>query len=207
MAPKIKSHSTVLEPFLARLQRLEATRTKLESLFLRAEVSRRDIEHTYGALFLSAVTAFEGMLEVLFMKLLTRKLKHPRAIRALVDFESDVIARRVVFGGRSYVDWLPYDHTTGRAKLFFASGRPFTHLEKPEKKSVEAWCAIRNALAHQSQFAQRRFQELIVAPRTLLPREKRPNSFLRSLHSTAPNVTQYEQIVGEMASAAKKIIR
>jgi hypothetical protein len=205
--PRIRSHSTVIEPLLARLQRLEATRIKLESLLLKDKVSRRDIEHIYGALFLSAVTAFEGMLEVLFMKLLTRRLKHPRRIRALVEFESDIIARRVVFGGRSYVDWLPYEQTTGRAKLFFASGRPFTHLEKPEKKSVEAWCAIRNALAHQSRFAQRRFHELIVAPRTLLPREKRPSSFLRSLHSTAPSVTQYEQIVGEMVSVAKKITR
>ena len=205
--PKPNKHSTVCNSFLVRLKRFELTRVKLESLYARRRVSRRDLEHTYGALFLAAITSFEGMLEILFLKLLCKKFAHPKKIRALVEFDSDSTARRIVFGGRNYVDWLPYEQTIGRARLFFASGRPFTYLEKQDRKAIEIWCVTRNALAHQSHFAQRRFYELVIEPRTLLPNEKRPTAFLRSLHSTAPDVTQYEQLAGEMISVAKKLVR
>jgi hypothetical protein len=204
--PKKKPASSAAKALIARLQQLEHTRSKMEHLFSDSRIAKRDLEHAYGAIFLAAFSAFEGMIEDLFLKLLAARISPPKGTRPLIRFRSDLVARNVVFGGRNYVDWFPYDRTTDRAKLFFASGRPFSNLDKNDSKVIEGLCIIRNALAHKSHHARHRFDDEVIAGKPLLPKERTPAGYLRSLHSIGPNVTRYEQLVQEITELAQRLV-
>ena len=179
----------------------------MERLYSESLVAKRDVEHIYGAIFLGAYASFEGMLEDLFLKLLTARVRLPRSVRSKVIFRSDLAARGVVFGERKYVDWVPYDRTTKRAESLFYGGRPFSKLDANEKNLIKAVCIIRNAIAHQSGHARKQFDKEVVSNLTLAPRERTPTGFLRSLHSSAPNVTRYEQLIGDLISIARNLAR
>lgn len=177
----------------------------MERLYANSMVARRDVEHIYGAIFLAAYASFEGLLEDLFLKLLTGRVKMPHSIRCKAVFRSDTAARGVVFGDRKYLDWVPYDRTIKRAESHFYGGRPFTRLDDNEKRLVGQVCIIRNAIAHQSRHARTKFDREVVANFILAPRERTPTAFLRSLNSTAPDVTRYEQLIAELTSIARSL--
>jgi hypothetical protein len=179
----------------------------MERLRAQAMVANRDVEHIYGAIFLGAYALFEGMLEDLFLKLLTARLKPPGSVRSKVTFRSDMTARGVVFGERKYVDWVPYDKTLKRAEFLFYGGRPFTKLNSGEKDLIKVVCTVRNAIAHQGGHARKRFDNEVVSKLTLAPRERTPTGFLRSLHSSTPDVTRYEQLIGELTSIARNLAK
>lgn len=180
----------------------------MEDLHGRYQVSRHALHQAYGAVFMSAITSLEGMIEELFLKLLLRRVASPRGIHPRVTFQSDRIARDIVLGGRNYVDWLPYEERTiKRAKAFFAGGRPFTQLTKVERDFLRSVYYIRNAIAHQSRHAKRVFEDEVIGNTPLLPQERTPTGFLRSIHSTQPTVTRYEQIANELATLSHKLCR
>src|SRR5258707_3362966 len=108
----------------------------MEHLYSQSRIAKRDVEHIYGAIFLAAYASFEGMLEDLFLKLLSARVRPQSSVRSKAAFRSDLATREVVFGGRKYVDWVPYDWTTKRAWIFFSGRRPFTKLDANEKGLV-----------------------------------------------------------------------
>lgn len=191
---------------MRRFLTLERTRAKMEILYRQSKVARRDVEHIYGAVFLTAFASFEGMIEELFLRMLARRVSIPAKVRPKTTFRSSGVARDIVFGGRHYVDWVPYERTTERAELFFSGGRPFSNLDQNERRIIHAACIVRNAIAHQGRHARQQFNAHIVSRYTLAPRERTPAGFLRSLHSSAPNITRYEELVSELAVLARKLV-
>ena len=196
----------MVSAFIGRLRGLEHTRANMENLFRSSLIPKRDVEHLYGAIFLAVYAAFEAMVEDLFLKLLTRRVSGPRSVRSKAEFGSYSVARAIAFGGRPYVDWVPYDNTLKRAELHFYGARPFSKLSQHEKGVIKDVCTIRNAVAHQSGYARKVFDRHIIARLTLAPRERTPTAFLRSLHSSAPDVTRYEELVSELISIARNLV-
>lgn len=177
----------------------------MERLYARSLVAKRNVEHIYGALFIGAFASFEGMLEDLFLKLLTGRVRVPRSVRSKVTFRSDIVARGIVFGDHKYLDWTPYDRTLKRAERLFYGGRPFSKLDPNEIGRIKMLCAIRNAVAHQSAHARKQFDKEVISNLILTPRERTPTGFLRSLHSSTPDVTRYEQLIGDLTSIARNL--
>lgn len=201
------SKTTVLsDKFISRAHELESTRAKIEILFSNGNVDIVDVEQVYAGLFLDIFTEFESLIEELFLGLLVGKLYSPtQAIARKVKFTPSIMGRTVVFGGKDYLSWLPYDnHTVERAKIFFDNGHPFNLLNNSQKDNLKNYHTIRNAIAHKSDFAHKKFQRFI-SPLTLLPREKTPIGYLRSKPSAASNQTQYEIVVIELEVMANRI--
>jgi hypothetical protein len=103
----------------------------------------------------------------------------------------------MLWSGRSQVRrWLPYErHTEARALAFFASGRPFTALRKPDVRVFERLGILRNAIAHESSHATRRFRATFVDGRALPVDQQNPAGYLRGRHSSG--VTRFENTVNE----------
>ena len=174
-------------------------------LVTRALVSQRDVELFYEGLLLKTVTSFEALLEELFLSLLTGSVEPVKRVHPRVTFRSAAVARSVVLGGRAYVNWLPYYFTENRAKAFFRGGQPFTSLDKADKRSLEDLQTIRNAVAHQSLAAKDKFKREILAAVPLLPRERSPSGFLRSVFRTNPPQTRYEEIAANSSMISRKL--
>lgn len=198
--------SNLAVAFIGHLKYLEKTRAKIEALAARGAVVRRDAEQVHVGLYLDAITSFEHLIEDLFIGLLVGRIRcASQVIAPRVSFQSDRVARDIVFGGRNYVDWFPYGNAEQKARAFFRKGLPFTGLDRTDKTQLEQLLIVRNAIAHKSDHSKRMFEDKVLSSLTLMPRERTPAGFLRSVFRIAPTQTRYEDLVATMAAVASKL--
>lgn len=192
-----KPINKLAKEFIVKSNNLESTRRKIEEIYLNGKLSVADVEQVYTGLFLDIFTEFEALIEDLFIGLLTGKLyitssKNPRKLK-IVPASSTL---DVLLNGKRYLDWMPYkDYTKARADRFFTNGQPFSKLKEEQIKSLQDYHTIRNALAHKSKSARKKF-ERIIQNLTLLPNERTPAGYLMS--KPQGTETQYQIAVAEL---------
>ena len=201
-----KSSSDILETFQRKVKALEQIRKKQERLFSSGQIGRRDIEEVYAEIFLNAVASFEGLIEELFIGLLPGKVTSMHQnVNVRIKIKSERLARDVVLRGRKFFNWLPYENTKKIAKIFFTGGRPLILITDAGETHIDKCLTIRHAIAHKSRHAASKFKQEVLAGLSLMPRDKRPKSFLRAQFSANPPTIYYEQLVGELFKIASKL--
>ena len=197
--------TSLSDRYTARLRSFDRARKKLEFMLVAKHLHRHDLNVFYEGIFLRTVTTFEGLIEDLFVGLLAGGIVPGSQVHPRVSFRSHAVARDVMLGGRTYVDWLPYHFTEKRAEAFFRAGYPFCNLNKDDKKEIDRIILIRNAVAHQSRSARGRFEDEVTGTAPLLPIERTPAGYLRSVFRVAPEQTRYEEIASTCAMLARKL--
>lgn len=175
---------------------------RIESVCSEGRITQLDAEQAYRGAFLSFHSHIENTLEYLFIGLIRGRVSHRlTSVRPLISVQSDSVATRVVFSGRRYADWLPYNrHTFDRSKTFFAAGKPFTLLDKGDRRVLDELTVLRNALAHESSQAMRLFREQFTDGKALPPDQRRPAGYLRGFHAVGQ--TRFDFLT---AQAAQKL--
>jgi len=186
-----------------RLRALESTRGKLETLHTRQMIARRDLERVYDGLYISAVTSFEDFFEARFYQVMLQPAARRPEVVPRTEFKSSAVLREFVLGGRNFVNWLPFERTEQRAKVYLRGGMPFTVVDAGDKRRMKNWMIVRNAIAHTSREAKRRFEREILAGVPLPPRERTPAGYLRS--QPRPSASRFQTIVLEMLGIAAKL--
>jgi hypothetical protein len=186
-----------------RLRGLGRTRTRLEGLHNKRIIPRRDLERVYEGLYISAVTSFEDFFEALFFELMLKSEARGSRIMPRAQFKSASVLRDFVLGGRKYVNWLPFSWTEKRAHVYLRGGEPFVQLNAFDKRHMNDWMIIRNAIAHTGREARRRFTRDVLAGIPLPPRERTPAGYLRS--ELRPGTTRFENITSEMLVVGAKL--
>ncbi|QMW64917.1 hypothetical protein H4N58_11795 [Mumia sp. ZJ1417] len=134
----------------------------------RANRRRRLNRFALGALYESALLSLTKSLET-FLEEYFLLLLHSPAARVEVGGYAAIVTlsnREAVdqmFGlEENYLDWLPFGRTVARAEQFFPSGSPFHRLERAsqEKRLLKVNYAMRNAVAHNSGTAVKKFLDL-----------------------------------------------
>lgn len=192
--------------FAAKLAKLESTRVKVENLLPLGHLSDTDIEVVYAGLFLDAFTEFESLIESLFIGLFDGSLKSKgQPVTRLLRVSPKGAARTVVFGGKSYIDWLPVeDKTIPHAKRFLLDGKPFSLLSQSEKLELKNAHLLRNAIAHKSDAATQGFLRSI-SQQSLLPHEKSPAGYLRTNPQGIFGLTRFSITMQSLDAIAKKV--
>lgn len=189
-----------------RFVRLDRTRARAEGLFAQGKLSRFDIEHIYSGIYVEAFVSFERFLEDLFLGYVGGKVIPPKkTVKARMVFPTTAVAAEVVFAGQRYIDWLPYRKTTDRAQIYLRDGKPFSTLTKAQEKMLEVLHQMRNALAHRSDHSLDVFTRLVVGSTPLLPHERRPAGFLRSVLVVSSKETRLQNYLFEMLSLARDL--
>lgn len=172
-----------------RIARLDHTRRRMERLFSKRRVTLTDISSVYEALFLKAVTLLESFLEELFFAVLHGKcsLGSHRARPCVHAPTRKKQMTTIIFGRDKYLDWIPYQKTLDRAKLYLVKGRPFSNLPDQLKSDIKQISLIRHAIAHRSAHSQSEFRNTLIGNAPLRAREKTPSGFLRSRITSANN--------------------
>jgi hypothetical protein len=204
--PRRPSH--LAKAFSAKLILLEQTRAKVENLLPQGHLNHVDVEAVYAGLFIDAFTEFEAMVEDLCLGLFDGTLKSitQPAVR-LFRVTPSSFSRSVVFDGDNYVDWLPVeDKAIPRAKRFLDGGVPFSNLTATEKQDLKNAHLLRNALAHKSDAATQRFLASI-NQLALLPHEKTPTGYLRTLPYGPGGLTQLTIKMNVLNSVAQKLCK
>jgi len=188
-----RSCKVVADDVASRARGLDLFVKRMERLRSEGKLSTSDVERAYAGCFLKFHAFSERAIEKLFLGLLTGRLaSSDRSVRSLVAVKSDAVAHAVVTGERAYVDWLPYNRfTLGRAKAFFASGKPFTDMNKTDIDAFEEASMIRNALGHQRSSAIRKFREKFIKGRSISPSQVRPSAYLRGSHTLGQTRMNY----------------
>lgn len=184
---------------------LTAYVARVEALAGRGALGVRDVDRAYGGAFIIFHSNVEESLEDLFYGLLGGKLRVRRSrIQPLVTFRSGAVARRVVRGDRSYVDWLPYnERLKTRAAAYFGPGDPFSGLAAPHVRPLTTATIVRNALAHDSDEAVLRFRRQLIDGRAIPPPEQRPARYLRGFH--AVGVTRFVNLIAECVNTIRVV--
>jgi hypothetical protein len=122
-----------------------------------------------------------------------------------MSFPTTAVADEVVFAGQRYIDWVPYFKTTDRAKIYFKDGKPFSTLTKFQDTMLTELHQVRNALAHRSDHSLDVFTRKVVGSTPLLPHERKPAGFLRSVLVVNPRQTRLQNYLFEMLSIARDL--
>jgi hypothetical protein len=192
--------------FAAKCAALEGTRIKVESLLDSQFLERPDVEAVYAGLFIDAFTEFESLIERLCLGLFDGSLRSAvQPATPLLRVKPASQSRAVLFDGDNYVDWLPLeDRAIPRAKRFLSQGGPFVNLSSAERGTLKNAHLLRNALAHKSDAATRKFL-LSINQQALLPHEKTPSGYLRTIPQGGRGPTQFSLILGSLGLVAKKL--
>jgi hypothetical protein len=190
----------------SRYVRLDRTRSRVDALFACGKLVRFDIEQVYSGIYVEAFVSFERFVEDLFLGYVSGRVTMPTLnVKARMSFPSSAIAEEVVFGGKDYIDWIPYERTTERAGIFFKDGKPFSTLTKTQKEMLKELHRVRNALAHRSDHSVSVFTRLVLGTMSLSPHERKPAGFLRSVFRVSPKQTRLENYLFEMLTIAKEL--
>lgn len=148
-----------------------------------------DKNQVFAGAYVSYIAFFEAQIETLFVGLLTGKYAHPNGgVQPILNMPNAKVAKAMITGGRNYVDWLPYNlNTMKRAPVFLLDGRPFTDLANAHRKRLDNASVLRNALAHQSDHAIKRFEAEFVVGKVLPITQRKPPGYLRGAHSLTRN--------------------
>ena len=197
---------TAYSKLAQKFKSMNFTRKRCEYLFRQSTIVQRDVNYIYSGLFIGLITSFELFLEEYFIGLLcgiyTTQNVHP-----IVIYPNKISCKNVLTGGKKYIDWLPYNTTITRAKIFFKNGKdPFSKISDHYKEILNDAYKIRNCLAHNSDHANSVFQnKVLIKHRYITKDEKKPIGFLRGNHSSSPPTTRYEFFTRSILGAGKDI--
>jgi hypothetical protein len=199
--------ATVLaDNFISHLNYIELTRSRMEDLYSKNIIVRRDIEHIYSGMYLEAFGSFESFIERLFVNLMLGRYRTVSQ-RTIPRFKinSEMMASEIIMQHKKYVNWIPYDATEERAKIFFRNNNVFSSLIDSDKDTIKKAFYIRNAIAHKSKQASEKFIKHVIGNIPLTPRDSTPSGFLRTVWQISPSQTRYEFYMVELANIARKI--
>jgi hypothetical protein len=176
----------------------------MEALAASDSLPVAELKYVYAGAFISFITETEQRIQELFLGLVMGRITHPRrGIRPLIAVQSESVLRRVLVGDRSFVDWLPFEKSTRkRAPAFLSAGEPFRSLPKVHLQSLERASILRNAIAHQSGSARRRFFEMFIEGKALPLSDQTPTGYLRGFHAPGQRRInlQFSEVVQAVAS-------
>lgn len=150
----------------------------------RYGISRSDLNQVYAGAYITFFTYLERSIEELFIGVVTNRFDYGRPdVRPLATFSNSAVATRIVYGGRKYADWIPFDLTKARADVFLWKGKPFADLATADAQSLDRLGVLRNAISHESEHARTRFLAEYVTGNALPPDQQRPSGYLRGMHA------------------------
>jgi hypothetical protein len=197
--------NAVLTKFHASLRTLEHIRNKMERLYNDDKIALRDLHSVYESLFLRSVTGFEAFLEALFIAILQRRVRHHPRVSLKMKASSDAALMEILLQGDKYLDWLPFNRTEERAKIYMLDGKPFSKLTDVDKMTIKTVTTIRHAIAHASKHAVREFEQKVIGGQNVLRGEKKPAGFLRSQFRGNPGQTRFQLYVAELGRIARDL--
>ncbi|MEX0853373.1 MAG: hypothetical protein WD036_08865 [Bauldia sp.] len=179
----------------------------MERLYKMNRIALRDLHSVYEAMFIRAVTSFEVFLQDQFTATMNGKVtyKKTRGVAVRMTASSSTALTDILLQKRPYLTWLPYDNTHQRALIYLKEGKPFSDVASPERDTMQRITLIRNAIAHQSTHAIQQFEDKVLFGLALLPQERRPAGFLRSVLRTAPLQRRFEFYATELGRIATMI--
>ena len=186
----------------------DARRWSLPGAMPHINAARRD--SIIELAFLRGFLAWESFLEESFiLHMLGKQPRRGRSPHRYVFPPSRNVAFELTAGPRGYASWEVAADVATQATRFFRDGRPYTGPLRAAKSTLDDTRTLRNAVAHRSESARKRFEGL--ARNQLggtLPPGLTVGGFLNTTQPTsAPPESFLEYYLGMLQIVAEQIIR
>lgn len=157
--------------------------------------------------FFRVFSAWEAFLEEAFiLYMLGQQAPRGRKIQRYGFPPNEGAAYEWVADGRDYAKWSP-DHVKPRAKRLFKDGRPFEAALSSHHNLLFQVKTVRNAIAHDSASARKKFEDLVRNELTAVPHSATPGSFLLTIKPReTPPITFLEFYFKEIKRVADRIV-
>ena len=197
---------TKIDPFVRQITRLEGCCQRIEAQFVHGGLHVTDVLLIYTSSFVSACARWEALLEeCLFTAVCGARSKRPGNFRH-ATFRSRARFRNVaLYPNKDYFSFQSLKSTIEFASLFVNAGRPFSQISEANQTHLQQAMWIRNAIAHESDFAMRLFREKVPGVSSLPPNRRTPGHFLRFEFRTSPTQRRSELYFAAMKSAAREL--
>ena len=123
-------------------------------------------------------------------------------MKVLMAATSREALMQILLQGNAFMNWLPFNNTEKRAKIYLKDGRPFTELNDGDKSQLKTITVIINAIAHKSPYALSEFENTVIGSMPLLHNERNPAGFLRSRITSGPAQSRFEVYMGQLGKCA-----
>lgn len=165
-----------------------------------------DVELLYSSCFASVFSQWEVFLEDVIFETVCGAESRKHGNARYVVFQSRERFRRVILpGGDSYLSMTTVEKAEAFSSRFVQGGRPISQVTPQNRSYIGQAVLIRNAIAHDSGAAKRKFKEKVPGVRALPSGKQQPGSFLRHMFRVRPNQRRYEIYFGAYRAAAGEI--
>ena len=137
--------------------------------------------------FLRMHLCWEGFIEAVLVRYLCGCSSPSGFTPTIVSSKTRNIrdAMQIISGNARYVSWSPGE-TIKRARVHFDNGEPFSSALSSALYQLNCISAIRNRIAHRSDFAKERFRETVRTEIGYNPRGMTPGRFLMMKRKISP---------------------
>jgi hypothetical protein len=165
-----------------------------------------DVELVYASSFLSICCQWEGLLESSLLEVVVGSPSAKPGRGRLATFRGRRHLRDVLlYPNKDYIGLETLKRAIGLATLFVPNGKPFSEVSEANQTYLHQAVVVRNAIAHQSDFAIKKFRASVPGVASLPTSKRTPGAFLRHEFRQDPTQTRFELYVTAFKSAASEI--
>ena len=194
------------DSFLNRIDRLHACCVRVEKQFGLKRLGVIDAELVYASSFLSICCQWEGFLESALLEVVCGAPSHKPRRKRLATFKGKKHFREVLlYPGKEYIGLESLRKTIALTELYVPDGMPFSEVSEVNQTYLQQAVLVRNAIAHQTDVAIRKFRANVPGVSSLSKQKRTPGAFLRHQFRHGPNQTRFDLYAIAFKSAASDI--
>ena len=160
----------------------------------------------YCSGFLSACSQWEALLEEILYEVVCGKASKISGNWRHATFKNRRYLEKILlFPEKGYLSIPNLKRAQELAELFINEGRPISAVSERNRTLIEQATRIRNAIAHDSSFAKRKFREGVPGVNSLPHKKRSPGAFLRHVFRQQPCQRRYELYFTAYREAAIEI--
>lgn len=195
-----------VEEFRNHISRLGNCCLRIEDQFARGRLRITDVELVYTSSFLSACSRWESLLEECLYQTVCGVPSAKKGNFRLAEFKSRHHLRRVLLHpNKQYLSLQTLREARDLAALFVNEGRPISAISDANQTYIQQAMWIRNAIAHQSDYAMGIFRDKVPGVAGLTRNRQSPGPFLRDMFRVSPNQRRYEVYFTAFGGAAQEL--
>jgi hypothetical protein len=168
---------------------LRAGGARIDALLSSGRIAVSECDLLYESVLLNAVARFEGLLNQLLEEFVCGAASRSTGHFRLLAPRSRDNFRRVLTAGKPYVDLMPIGRCVDVASRYLNDGKPFSEISSADKNILDNIVLIRNAIAHRSDSAIKKFRTSVSGVTSLPSARRFPGPYLRHVYRAHPVAT------------------
>jgi hypothetical protein len=150
--------------------------------------------------------SWESLLEECTLAFMCGRLRCDGAIvAAYTSSRDEEWARKAMYQERPYLEWTDFDRVVSRWGALFVGPNALETAIRPAKSELKQMNTIRNAIAHSSVAAMRKFNDLVQGQFGGRRRLRRPSEFLREVWPQDANLTYFDRYADVLETVGTRV--